>query len=167
MLTWDIFNDYPDRKTLQIAKFDYICIVMRIEGKIWHIILIVCLALSCFDKADYLPYADSDDSLCSILSEITTTDTNLIEAENLTFSVPETVCRVPRQTNFSNSLRTISQVQRQNSSTNHARNGFILTKSGKSMNEYTTSLFLISILNFPSGMNETNHHLIGLRKLII
>ena len=82
------------------------------------------------------------------------------------FSSSETQCRVPRQTSYSNSTRNISNSRRTNS-TSVPRNGFVLTKSGKSMNSYTTLLFQDSINRFPSGMTETDHHLISLGKLII
>lgn len=82
------------------------------------------------------------------------------------FSSSETQCRVPRQTSYSNSTRNISNSRRSNS-TSVPRNGFVLTKPGKSMNSYTTLLFQDSINRFPSGMTETDHHLISLGKLII
>ena len=89
-----------------------------------------------------------------------------LSADNFTFSVPETECRVPRQTNSFNSTRTFSQSQR-NSNTSSCRTGFTLSKPGKFMNPYTTSLFFISIFKFPSGLSEATHHLISLGKLII
>ncbi len=126
---------------------------------------IVCLLCIAANKADDWLYR-TDSRIGTINSEIRIPEANLISIENYSFSSPETQCRVPRQSNFTSTLRTFSQAQR-NSSSNHSRHGFVLTKSGKSMNEYTTSLFFISILNFPSGLNEANHHLISLRKLII
>ncbi len=127
---------------------------------------VICLAFVFVNKADDIFVCESGHAAYEILSEIRKHESDLIKTENSKFSAPENQCRVPRQSNFTTSLRTAAQAHR-NSQTNHSRNGFTLTKSGKSMNGYTTSLFIISILNFPSGMNETSHHLIGLRKLII
>ena len=87
-------------------------------------------------------------------------------ADCYAFSSSETQCRVPRQTSYSSSTRSITN-SRRSGPTNLPRNGFIMTKSGKSMNSYTTSLFFNSINRFPSGLTETDHHLISLGKLII
>ncbi len=140
---------------------------MKIEGKIWILkYLVICLAVIFAQKADDLLFSDYNITINGRTSEIKTTETNLIMMDYSSFSAPEAQCRIPRQTNFTNSFRTPVQAHRHNTG-NTSRNGFTLTKSGKSMNVYTTSLFLISIINFPSGMKEANHHLIGLRKLII
>lgn len=87
-------------------------------------------------------------------------------SDDYAFSTSETQCRVPRQSGYSSSTRSISNTRRPNT-THMPKTGFILTKSGKSMNSHTTSLFLNSISRFPSGMTETDHHFIGLGKLII
>ncbi len=142
---------------------------MKIEGKNLILkLLIVCLALISAQKADDFLYPSDRDGFPSIQndSEIRKPETGLIRTENSVFSMPESQCRIPRQTNFTNSLRTSGHAQRQNNA-GQLRTGYTLVKSGKSMNEYTTSLFFRSILDFPSGMNESNHHLISLRKLII
>ncbi len=128
--------------------------------------LFVCLIFILINEADTFCFHESDYDE-NIVSTIANTETNISKTENLSFSMPETHCRVPRNTNFSFSFRTSRLAARTNSSVNHSRCGFTLTKAGKSMNESTTDLFLSEILNFPSGMNETNHRLIGLRKLII
>ncbi len=141
---------------LRCMRFDSIIGLMKY--------MIICLAFICFDKAD-----DSSSALRledEISSEFTIPAQDYFQTENFSFSVPETQCRVPRQSNFINTFRTFSQAQRTNS-VNQSRNGFTLVKAGKSMNEYTTSLFFKSIINFPSGLNESSHHLIGLGKLII
>ncbi len=98
--------------------------------------------------------------------EIRIPDEDVVRTGHSSFSMPEPQCRIPRQSNLANTLRVHSQAQRQNH-TPQSRHGFTMTKSGKSMNEYSTSLFFISILDFPSGLNESSHHLIRLRKLII
>ncbi len=118
--------------------------------------MILSLALILVDKADVLPSASESSDFATVL----------IEAENFAFSMPEPSGQLPRQTNFTSSLRTFAQAGRQNQP-HQNRHGFTMTKSGKSMNVYTTSLFFQSILNFPSGLNESSHHLISLRKLII
>ncbi len=82
------------------------------------------------------------------------------------FSATVAQCSVPRNSTSANSLRTSIQSQRHNTG-NSSRTGFTMVKAGKSMNEYSTSLFRKSIVTFPSGMNESNHHLISLGKLII
>lgn len=127
--------------------------------------LVVCLAFAVANKAaDYCVVHDSDSHESA--SEIRLPETNLTKTEYSSFSMPENQCRIPRQSNFISSVRTCTQAHRNNHS-NHSRQGFTLTKSGKSTNEYTTKLFLTSLMDFPSGMNESNHHLIGLRKLLI
>ncbi len=126
--------------------------------------MIVCLAFIYMDKADEFHSAafieDADKSEFTVPAE------KHFHADNFAFSAPETQCRVPRQTSVTNTVRTITQASRNHSTTN-SRNGFTLIKAGKSMNDYTTSLFFISKLNFPSGMDEADHHLISLGKLII
>ncbi len=135
--------------------YPYLCDEMRFE-RIIRILkyLLVCLVFSVIDRADD-----------SILSHIENR-TSYLSTENYSFSTPEPQCRLPRQTNFSNVLRTSGQSLRTNQ-TNSSRNGFILAKSGKSMNPYTTSLFFVSLIRFPSGLTETHHHLISLGKLTI
>ncbi len=138
---------------------------MKFEGKFGILkYLIVCLALICVNKAD--DFLRHTDNVAETVSEIIPTESNHIKAENFSFSMPEAQCRIPRQTSVANSLRTFAQAHRLNP-TNQSRSGFTLTKSGKSTNVDTTLSFLSSIITFPSGMNETNHHLISLRKLII
>ncbi len=111
--------------------------------------IVICLAAICLCMADdiergnvYVPYAD-----CS-------------------FSASDLQCGVPRNSTYTNTLGPSLQVQRQNTG-NSGRTGFTIMKTGKSMNEYSTSLFHKSIIRFPSGMNETSRRLIGLGKLII
>ncbi len=130
-------------------------------------LIVVCLACISANKADDLLDKNiSRDFDNGIISTVSGDENNIIKTGYSSFSMPETQCRIPRQSNFSISLRTFGQAQR-NNSTNSSRNGFTLMKSGKSMNEYSTSLFHTSILNFPSGMSESTHHLISLGKLII
>ncbi len=137
------------------------------KGNKWILrLVIVCLAVLFAQRADDLLSQDHMDALKVSESEIKNPETNLVKTENSSFSMPETRCRVPRQTNIAIPLRTFGQAHRHNIS-NHSRHGFTLTKSGKSMNEYTTSLFFRSLIDFPSGLAETNHHLISLGKLII
>ncbi len=85
---------------------------------------------------------------------------------DFSFTSSAVQCNAPRNTTSTNSLRTSYQTHRHNTGKS-ARTGFTMIKSGKSMNEYSTSLFYKSIVNFPSGMNENNHRLISLGKLII
>ncbi len=140
---------------------------MKFEGKFWVLkYVIVCLAFLYADKADDFLFHASEHSPEETVQEIIRTESVRTTAENFAFSMPEAQCRVPRQTNIANSLRTFAQAHR-NGGINHSRSGFTLTKSGRSMNENTISSFIISIKNFPSGMAESSHHLIGLRKIII
>ncbi len=130
--------------------------------------LVICL--SCFliaDKADDLLYHEVA-AAKPAESRITPSDGGRIDNETYSFSftVPEAQCRIPRQTSISYTLRTFAQAKRPNH-VNTARHGFTMAKSGKSMNPYTTSLFFVSILNFPSGLTEPSHRLISLGKLII
>ncbi len=127
-------------------------------------ILFVCLAVLLFSKTDELYSSIRIED--EVSSEILIPTDEYFQTENYSFSAPETQCRVPRNSNFSISLRTFAKAHRSNPSS-QSRNGFTMVKSGKSTNEYTTSLFLISIFNFPSGLNESTHHLISLGKLII
>ncbi len=124
--------------------------------------VLVCLAFVFMSKAGISMSYDSEE----ITGEIRNHESNLIRNEISAISVPETQCRIPRQSNFSISLRSFSLSGR-NSTNIHSRTGFAMMKAGKSMNESTTNLFLTEILNFPSGLNESNHHLISLRKLLI
>lgn len=130
--------------------------------------LIICLSC-CFmaDKADDLLYHEAEYLPSgSSVSEVLPVENRFNDADNYSFTAPETQCRIPRQTSISNTLRTFAQAKRPNH-LNSTRHGFTMTKPGKSMNPYTTSLFLVSILNFPSGLSERTHRLISLGKLII
>ncbi len=127
-------------------------------------LVVICLAFVCIDKAAGSLSPDSDSH--SAVSETLNTASHQFHPNSFAFSTAETQCRVPRNSNFANSLRPFAKTLRQNS-TSQTRNGFALIKSGKSMNDYSTSLFIVSMLNFPSGMNESTHHLISLGKLII
>lgn len=130
---------------------------MKLKGKISILAsLIICLSFMLNDKADATSFIDLDNS-----SEVV-----LGNHDNYSFSVPETQCRVPRQSNVINPPRTVSQTKR-NNSFHGFRHGFSISKSGKSMNSYTTSLFFVSLYRFPSGLAETSHHLIYLGKLLI
>lgn len=132
---------------------------MKLRGKFSILAgLIICLSCLLNDKADdILISQDYGQEIESHFIDQETRDT---------FSAPETQCRVPRQSNVINSTRTLTQTQR-NNTTNISRHGFTLSKSGKSMNQYTTSLFFVPINRFPSGLAESSHHLIYLGKLII
>ena len=139
---------------------------MKLKGKISILLcLIVSLSFMLGDKADVF---SSDCSECSSedLLYVDSSDDSGIRTGHFSFSTPETQCRVPRQSGVSNHTRTLSQAKRHNP-TNLSRNGFTLSKSGKSMNSYTTSLFFTTLYKFPSGLAETSHHLIYLGKLII
>ncbi len=140
---------------MEMKIYQYLCIDMRFE-RIIRILkyILLCLAFIAIDKAD--------DSAISHTANASYD----FSAENYSFSTPEPQCRLPRQTNFSNLLRASGQSVRSNH-TNNCRNGFVLAKSGKSMNPYTTSLFFVSLIRFPSGLTEANHRLISLGKLII
>ncbi len=137
---------------------------MRIIGTLKY--LIICLVLIMIDKSGDSSFVQLHDGFNNESSEIRNTGNNFLSAENPTFSMPENECRIPRQSNFSTSLRTFSQAQR-NMQSSHSRHGFTLIKTGKSLNVNTIFVYLNAIINFPSGMNEANHHLISLRKLII
>ncbi len=129
--------------------------------------MLVCLAVLFADKADDF-VRHSDDSIhAEIFSEIRNSHTDFVETtEKSLFSAPEPQCRVPRQTNYANSLRINVQAHR-NYASGHQRSLIALSKSGKAMNENAISDFIRPILDFPSGLNENAHHLISLRKLII
>lgn len=132
---------------------------MKLKGKLSILAgLIICLSCILNDKADdVLVSYDYGHNIGSHFMDQDKRDF---------FSAPETQCRVPRQSNVINSTRTLTQAQRSNT-TNISRHGFTLSKAGKSMNQYTTSLFFVSINRFPSGLAESSHHLIYLGKLII
>ncbi len=144
----------------------YICAVMDFVRQ-FRILKYLVICLACFSVAD------KADDLLSHQEENPVTVSRVTPVENYTdsgdfhsFTTPEAQCRIPRQTSISNTFRTFAQAKRLNH-LNSARHGFIMEKPGKSMNQYTTSLFSVSILNFPSGLSETTHRLISLGKLII
>ncbi len=129
--------------------------------------LIFCLSCMLNDNADSFSssFFNEDHNVVNLIDS-DSQDAHHFQNGNISFSVPETQCRVPRQSNVINPTRTLSQGKR-NHPVNHSRHGFTLSKSGKSMNQYTTSLFSVSINRFPSGLAESSHHLIYLGKLII
>lgn len=122
--------------------------------------IVICLASICL----------ADDSLCDKAYDngyqIKAPLSFSLERTDCSFSVSDLQCCIPRNTSYSPSIRISFQTQRQNT-TNYTRNGYTLIKAGKSMNEYSTSLFRKSIVSFPSGINESSHRLIVLGKLII
>lgn len=138
---------------------------MKLKGKFSILAsLIICLSCMLTDKADGTSFSDSYGHNSEIFSD--SDPVHHIQEDEFSFSTPETQCRVPRQTNVVNTTRTASQAKRTGSTT-FVGHGFTLSKSGKSMNPYTTSLFFASIIKFPSGLAESSHHLINLGKLII
>lgn len=138
---------------------------MKLKGKFSILAsLIICLSCILTDKAEGISFSDSYGHISAIFSD--SDPVHHILTDEFSFSTPETQCRVPRQTNVVNTIRTASQAKRTGSST-FIGHGFTLSKSGKSMNPYTTSLFFASIIKFPSGLAESSHHLINLGKLII
>ncbi len=141
---------------------------MKLKGKISILAsLIICMSCLLNDNADLSSSSFfNDDHYVVNLIDSDSRDAHHYQNENFSFSAPETQCRVPRQSNVINPTRTLSQGKR-NNSVNHTRHGFTLSKSGKSMNQYTTSLFFVPINRFPSGLAESSHHLIYLGKLII
>lgn len=140
---------------------------MKLKAKFSFIACLV-ICLSCFmnDKAEVSLYSDVKDPIEAFFNDSDSRTDHQFRHDCFSFSAPETQCRVPRQTNVINPTRTVSQAKRSGSS-DFSRHGFTLSKSGKSMNQYTTSLFFVSINRFPSGLAETGHHLIHLGKLII
>ncbi len=89
-----------------------------------------------------------------------------IDCANFSFTASMLQRSAPRNSISTNSFRTSFQTQR-HSSNKSSRTGFTMIVAGKSMNEYSTLLFRKSIVNYPSGMNESTHRLISLGKLII
>ena len=129
-----------------------------------YIALIICLA-GIFYQTDSSDL--SQDSDFDIASAVVSRDmSHSVSAHSYALTSSQTECRVPRQTNIVNSFRTFSANRRHNTTTSSG-NGFTMTKAGKSMNTYSSSLFFDSLRLFPSGFNESSHHLINLRKLII
>ena len=149
-------------ENLWIGKFlnIFVCVERKLKRK-----FIISLFFAC------LMAVASDDKVSEIRNDIETsisgrlTD-SVIPSGNAAFAVPQTECRIPRQSNAINCTRTITQTVRTNGISS-SRGGFTMTKSGKMMNPHTTSLFFESINLFPSGLTESSHHLISLGKLII
>lgn len=141
---------------------------MKLKGKISILAsLLICLSFLLDDNADVSSSSFvNDDHIVVNLTDSDSCDANHYQNGNFSFSASETQCRIPRQSNVINPTRTLSQGNR-NHPVNHSRHGFTLSKSGKSMNQYTTSLFFVPINRFPSGLAESSHHLIYLGKLII
>lgn len=71
---------------------------------------------------------------------------------------------IPRESNLSNVSRVLSSGKRTNSVLRH---NFSFVKDGKMINRRSTVLLLHNFFLFPSGLTETQHHLISLGKLII
>lgn len=140
---------------------------MKLKGTISILGLVLfCISIFLIGKADLsLCYPERNNPIEILETTDSEHDMQFI-SDNFSFSSPENECRVPRQTNVANTSRTSVQAKR-NNQVNCPRNGFTLSKSGKSMNSYTTLLFFNSINRFPSGLAETSHHLINLGKLII
>ena len=107
------------------------------------------------DKAEVSLYSDVKDPIEAFFNDSDSRTDHQFRHDCFSFSAPETQC-----------TRTVSQAKR-NGSSDFSGHGFTLSKSGKSMNQYTTSLFFVSINRFPSGLAETGHHMIHLGKLII
>ncbi len=126
--------------------------------------IVICLASACLCLADDFAVGKFQDK--EVISDITVSPSVCLGLTHSSFSATHLQCSIPCNFNFANSFRTSFQTQRQNGG-GSAKKGFTMIKAGKSMNEYSTSLFRRSIVKFPSGMNEDNHHLIALRKLII
>lgn len=129
-----------------------------------YIALIICLA-GIFYQTDSSEL--SLDTHFDIMSSVAAGDiADSVYAHSYALTSSQTECRVPRQTNIANSFRTFSAHRRYNTTT-YSGSGFTVTKVGKSMNTYSSSLFFSSLRLFPSGLNESSHHLINLRKLLI
>ncbi len=148
-----------------LMKFCIFAAEMDCVRKFWILkYLAICLACLLADKADDLLCHDTNVIMAE--SCIQLADSDCIDNSTYSFSSPDIPCRVPRQTNIANTVRTFTQAKRPNHP-NMARHGFTLAKSGKSIKHCTKSLFSLSILNFPSGLTQTNHRLISLGRLII
>lgn len=129
-----------------------------------YIALIICL-VGVFYRTDYSDSPLNTD--VDIASSVVSADIyDSVSAHSYALTSSQTECRVPRQTNIANSFRTFS-ANRRHHTTASSGNGFTMTKAGKSMNTYSSSLFFDSLRLFPSGFNESSHHLINLRKLLI
>lgn len=143
----------------------FVCVERKLKRKFIISLIFACLiGITCMAVAsDYKVSEIRNDIETSISGRLTD---SVIPSGNAAFAVPQTECRVPRQSNAINCTRTITQTVRTNGISS-SRGGFTMTKSGKLMNPHTTSLFFESINLFPSGLTESSHHLISLGKLII
>ncbi len=137
---------------------------MKFRTKIWIINCIIISLASVFlcqvNDFSFEQIHNED------FSDFTVPTSASLECANSYFPTSDFECNVPRRANLTNSLRTNSRIQRQNT-TKLLRIGFAMIKCDKSISEYLTLLFLKFRLNFLSGMYEKHRHLITLRKLII
>ncbi len=152
-------------KKNKLENFANFAILMRNRRNSWiYKCIVFCLvAVSLYLAGDSSSY-DSPDG--ETVSEIISSSSFSGRSVNYSFSAATLQCSAPRSSTYTNSLRTSFQTQRHNGG-GSAKRGFTMLKAGKSMNEYSTSLFYKSIVRFPSGLNESSHRLIVLGKLII
>ncbi len=140
----------------------YLCGAMK-AGRLILAFIMICFVYLCLHKADNSASGNIPAKECK--SEITTSSEGFETPAHTSFSLPEMRCRSSRSSSVRNTSRTVLQTSRQNA-TSHAKGGFTLKNSGKSLHNHTT-VFFSSLMAFPSGINETHHHLVRLRKFII
>ncbi len=140
----------------------YLCGAMK-TGRLILAFIMICFVYLCLHKADNSTSGNTP--VKGFQSEITTSSEGFEAAAHTSFSLPEMRCRSSRNSSVRNTSRTVLQTLRQNATT-HAKGGFTLKNSGKSLQNHTT-IFFSSLIAFPSGINETHHHLVCLRKFII
>ncbi len=127
-------------------------------------IMVICLAAVILCMANDFVREKIHDEVS--ISGTLTSSSSFVGCTEASFTAYALQCGVPQNSISANSLRTSCQTQRQNTNKT-TRTGFTMIKAGKSMNESSALLFLKSIVDYPSGINESNHRLISLGKLII
>lgn len=84
--------------------------------------------------------------------------------KDYSFCSTETEFSLPRPTNFTNIPRSLSVAKR---TLTRGNDSFCLLKDGKLLNKRSTTQYINNLNRFPSGLTESTHHLISLRKLVI
>ncbi len=141
----------------------YLCGAM----KAWRVILasiVICFMYVCLQKTDN--FASENVPAKDSCSEITTSAMDFSPTAHASFSFPEMRCRSSRSSSARNTSRIVSQTSRHGGSYGQ-RAGFTLKNSCKSLHNHTSTIFFISLMAFPSGIDEVHHHLACLRKFII
>lgn len=129
------------------------------KAMLTRIIIIFCISLISWNTEIYYQHSDqhiADNIITSIICD---------SSESGQILPPQGEISVPRNTSVSNRTRTNAQIRRPGG--NIISGKIALTKSGSIQNRNNVFTFRNLLERFPSGLEESTHHLIYLGKLII